>query len=58
MHNCIEAIREKARTMLNSCSPSNLMQLDVAMMLALPLIPHDLKKAHYPFKITDLIRSS
>ncbi|OPY54935.1 MAG: hypothetical protein A4E49_00655 [Methanosaeta sp. PtaU1.Bin112] len=44
MHSCIEAIREKALMMMNSCSSSNSVQLDVAMMLALPLMPHDLKK--------------
>jgi hypothetical protein len=54
MHSCIEAVREKALTMLNSCSPINSMQLDVAMMLALPLMPHDLKKDDLP-RIYDML---
>jgi hypothetical protein len=54
MHSCIAAVREKALMMLNSSHPINSMQLDIAMMLALPLMPQDLKKDEAP-KIRDML---
>jgi hypothetical protein len=44
MRSSIAAVQEKAQMVLNNCSPINLMQLDVTVMCALPLMPHDLKK--------------
>lgn len=54
MHSCIAAVREKALMMLNSSRPINSMQLDIAMMLALPLMPQDLKKDDAP-RIRDML---
>jgi hypothetical protein len=54
MRSSIAAVREKAQMMLHNCSPSNSMQLDVTVMFALPLMPHDLKKDDMP-KIFDLL---
>jgi hypothetical protein len=54
MHSSIAAVREKAQTVLHNCSPINLMQLDVTVMFALPLMPHDIKNEEVP-KIRDLL---
>jgi hypothetical protein len=54
MRSSIAAVREKAQMVLHNCSPSNSMQLDVTVMFALPLMPHDLKKDDMP-KIFDLL---
>jgi hypothetical protein len=54
MHSCIAAVREKALTMLISSRPINSMQLDIAMMLALPLMPQDLKEDEAP-RIRDML---
>jgi hypothetical protein len=54
MRSCIAAVREKALMMLNSSRPINSMQLDIAMMLALPLMPQDLKKDEAP-RIRDML---
>jgi hypothetical protein len=43
MRSSIAAVREKAQMVLHNCSPINSMQLDVTVMFALPLMPHDLK---------------
>lgn len=54
MERCIAAIRKNARTALHSCNPINPMQLDVAVMFALPLMIRDLKNDDVP-KIHDLL---
>ena len=54
MRSSIAAVREKAQMVLHNCSPINLMQLDVTVMCALPLMPHDLKKDDVQ-KICDLL---
>ena len=54
MRSSIAAVREKAQMVSHNCSPSNSMQLDVTVMLALPLMPHDLKRDDVP-KICDLL---
>ncbi len=48
MHSCIAAVSEKAQMMLHNCGPINSMQLDITMMLALPLMPCDLKRDEVP----------
>lgn len=48
MHSSIAAVSEKAQMMLRNCSSINSMQLDITMMLALPLMPCDLKKDEVP----------
>ena len=48
MHSCIAAVSEKAQTILHNCSPINSTQLDITMMLALPLMPQDLKRDEVP----------
>jgi hypothetical protein len=54
MSSCIAAVRENALMILNSSRPTNSMQLDIAMMLALPLMPQDLKKDDAP-RIRDML---
>jgi hypothetical protein len=54
MRSSIAAVQEKAQMVLHNCSPINLMQLDVTVMCALPLMPHDLKNDDDP-KIRDLL---
>jgi hypothetical protein len=54
MRSSIAAVRENAQMVLHNCNPINLMQLDVTVMFALPLMPHDLKKDDVP-KIRDLL---
>lgn len=53
MRSSIAVVRKNARMVLHNCSPINLMQLDVAMMFALPLMRSDLKNDDMP-KIRDL----
>jgi hypothetical protein len=38
----------KSESVLGLCSPINSTQLDITMMLALPLTPHDLKRDEVP----------
>ncbi|MCK9566168.1 MAG: hypothetical protein M0Q43_08985 [Methanothrix sp.] len=52
MGRCIATVRKNAKMALHNCS---LMQLDVAVMFALPLMPRDLKNDEVP-KIRDLLR--
>jgi hypothetical protein len=47
-------IRESALMTLRNCNPISLMQLDVTIMFALPLIPHDLQNDEIPV-IRDLL---
>lgn len=54
MERCIAAVRKDAQTELHNCNPINQMQLDVAVMLALPLMIRDLKNDDAP-KIRDLL---
>ena len=54
MRSSISAVRKSAETVLHNCNPINLMQLDVTVMFALPLMPHDLKIDYVP-KIRDLL---
>jgi len=54
MHSSIATVRKNAQMALHNCSPINLMQLDVAVMFALPLMLRDLKKDDVP-KIRDLL---
>lgn len=54
MLSSIAAVRKNAQTALHNCNPINLMQLDVTVMFALPLMPHDLKNDDVP-KIRDLL---
>jgi hypothetical protein len=54
MGHCIAAIRKNAQTTLHNCNPIHLIQLDVAVMFALPLMIRDLKKDDVP-KIHDLL---
>ncbi len=54
MRSSIAAVRKNAQMVLHNCSPINLMQLDVTVMFALPLMPHDLKNDDVP-KIRDLL---
>ena len=54
MRSSIAAVRKNAQLVLHNCNPINLMQLDVMVMFALPLMPHDLKKDDVP-KIRDLL---
>jgi hypothetical protein len=54
MRSSISAVRKSAQTALHNCSPINLMQLDVTVMFALPLMPQDLKNDDVP-KIRDLL---
>jgi transketolase C-terminal domain/subunit len=53
MRSSIAIVRKNARIALHNCSPINLMQLDVAMMFALPLMQSDLKNDDAP-RIRDL----
>ena len=53
MRSSIAVVRKNARIAFHNCSPINLMQLDVAMMFALPLMRSDLKNDDVP-KIRDL----
>jgi hypothetical protein len=54
MRSSIAAVQEKAQMVLHNCSSINLTQLDVTVMCALPLMPHDLKNDDDP-KIRDLL---
>jgi len=54
MSSCIAVVRKNARMALHNCNPINLMQLDVAVMFALPLMLCDLKNDDVP-KIRDLL---
>ncbi|MBN1236029.1 MAG: hypothetical protein JW999_08285 [Methanotrichaceae archaeon] len=54
MRSSISAVRKSAQTVLHNCNPINLMQLDVTVMFALPLMPHDLEIDYVP-KIRDLL---
>jgi len=54
MLSSIAAVRERALITLHNCSPISLMQLDVTMMFALPLMTHDLKNGDIS-KIRDLL---
>ncbi|MDD1751240.1 MAG: hypothetical protein LUO89_15360 [Methanothrix sp.] len=54
MRNSIAAVRKNAQMALHNCNPINLMQLDVTVMFALPLMPLDLKNDDVP-KIYDLL---
>lgn len=56
MSSCIAAVRKNAQMALalHNCNPINLMQLDVAVMFALPLMIRDLKNDDIP-KIHDLL---
>jgi hypothetical protein len=54
MLGCIAAVRRNAKMALYNCNPINLMQLDVAVMFALPLVLRDLKNDDVP-KIRDLL---
>jgi hypothetical protein len=54
MERCIAAVRKNARTALHNCNPINPMQLDVAVMFALPLMIRDLRNDDVP-KIHDLL---
>ncbi|HPS90931.1 MAG TPA: hypothetical protein PKV33_02135 [Methanothrix sp.] len=54
MERCIAAVRKDAQTELHNCNPINLKQLDVTVMLALPLMIRDLKNDDAP-KIHDLL---
>jgi hypothetical protein len=54
MERCIAAVRKDAQKALNNCNPINLMQLNVAVMFALPLMIRDLKNNDVP-KIHDLL---
>ena len=54
MRSSIAAVRKNAQMALHNCSPINLMQLDVTVMFALPLMLRDLKKDDVP-KIHDLL---
>ena len=53
MRSSIAVVRKNARIAFQNSSPINLMQLDVAMMFALPLMRSDLKNDDVP-KICDL----
>jgi hypothetical protein len=50
----IADIRKSALMTLSNCNPISLMQLDVTIMFALPLIPHDLQNDGIPV-IRDLL---
>ena len=52
MRRCISAVRKNAIMALHNCGQLSLMQLDVAVMFALPLILRDLKNDEAP-KIRD-----
>jgi hypothetical protein len=54
MLNSIAVVRQRTLILLHNCSPINLMQLDVTMMFALPLMTHDLKNDDIS-KIRDLL---
>ena len=54
MLSSIATVREGALIALHNCSPISLMQLDVTMMFALPLMTHDLKNGDIS-KIRDLL---
>jgi len=54
MGSCIATVRKNAQMALHNCNPINLMQLDVAVMFALPLMLRDLKNDEVP-KIRDLL---
>jgi hypothetical protein len=54
MSSCIAVVRKNAQTALHNCNSINLMQLDVAVMFALPLTIRDLKKEDVQ-KIQDLL---
>jgi len=54
MRDCIAAVQKNAQMAMHNCNPINLMQLDVTVMFALPLMPHDLKNDDVP-KIRDLL---
>jgi hypothetical protein len=54
MRSSIATVRKNAQMALHNCSPINLMQLDVAVMFALPLMLRDLKNDDVP-KIRDLL---
>jgi hypothetical protein len=53
MRSGIAVVRKNARMAFYNCSPINLMQLDVALMFALPLMRSDLKNDDVA-KIRDL----
>jgi len=55
MRSSIATVREKAQMVLHNCSPINSMQLDITVMFALPLMPHDLKKDEVP-RIRNLLK--
>lgn len=54
MLDSIAAVRKNVQMAVHNCSPINLMQLDVTVMFALPLMPRDLKNDDVP-KIRDLL---
>ncbi|MDD2834572.1 MAG: hypothetical protein PHY05_00325 [Methanothrix sp.] len=54
MGSCIEIVRKNAQMTLHNCNPINTMQLDVAVMFALPLMIRDLRNDDVP-KIHDLL---
>ena len=54
MVSCIAVVRKNAQMALHNCNPINLIQLDVAVMFALPLMLRDLKNDEVP-KIRDLL---
>ena len=54
MLSCIAVVRRNAKMALYNCNPINLMQLDVTVMFALPLVLRDLKNDDVP-KIRDLL---
>ena len=54
MSSCIAAVRKDAQMALHNCNPIDLIQLDVAVMFALPLMLRDLKNDEAP-KIRDIL---
>jgi hypothetical protein len=57
MRSCIATVRKNAQMALYNYNPINLMQLDVAVMFALPLMLRDLKYDEVP-KIRDLLNQA
>lgn len=54
MQQSIASVRRSAQSAPSGCNPAKLMQLDAAVMLALPLMPGDLRDADVPL-IRDLL---
>jgi hypothetical protein len=50
----IAAVRRNVQMILHSCSPIEPVQLDIALMYALPMMPHDLKNEDVPV-VRDLL---